>query len=169
MAPTTAKPRRSRPAGGKHLFFALDGALYGVPLLAVRQVVPLGALLPAPDAPCGVRGRQEWRGELIPAVDLSALLGIARAEGAPRRCLVIVASGRPELPLGLLADEPQEIADLGPLQVRPAALAIEPERTLAPATAHLGARVARLLDPAALVARLWPTVAPKRSARAASR
>ncbi len=169
MATTTPKPRRARPAGGKHLLFELDGALYGVPLLAVRQIVPLGALLPAPDAPCGVRGRQEWRGELVPAADLSALLGIARAEGAPRRCLVIVAAGRPELPVGLLADEPREIADLGPLQLRPAALETEPERILAPATAHLGDRVARLLDPAALVSRLRPALARKRAARAASR
>ncbi|HJW26724.1 MAG TPA: chemotaxis protein CheW [Rhodocyclaceae bacterium] len=57
------------------LVFLLDGAVYAVEAALVRTTVWLPALSPAPDAPPGIVGRFNLRGEVVPVFDLALRLG----------------------------------------------------------------------------------------------
>jgi purine-binding chemotaxis protein CheW len=74
-----------------HLRIRLGAEHYALGFEHVLEVVELGELTPVPGAPGTLIGLRNLRGELLPALDLAAVLGLA-GEGEPRR-LVIVADG----------------------------------------------------------------------------
>lgn len=78
MAPAPARAQPAGTYGGFHL-----GALQlALPIDALREVVPRGALCALPSACTGVVGGIELRGVLLPVLDLHRLLGRAGAPGA---------------------------------------------------------------------------------------
>src|SRR5918997_3595908 len=53
---------------------------YALELIDVREVVPEPLLTPLPDAPPGVLGLVNVRGDVVPVLDTAALLGLGRLE-----------------------------------------------------------------------------------------
>lgn len=121
-----ATTRRVDPHAMLLLTFRIGNDLYALEARRAVEVVPLVALQRIPEAPRGVAGLFNYRGEPVVAVDLCELiLGRPARPALSTRILVVntapAASGARQL-LGLIAERATEI-----LRCEPQALA-EPAR-----------------------------------------
>lgn len=120
------------------------GQRLGLPVDALRQVVPLPPLTPLTAGSTWLRGLAQVRGELLGVVDLAGLLGLPPR--GPCRSLAVVVPPRGPGPFGLAFE-----AVLGFREIRGDELApelIRPERPIAALTRDLVA----VLDPQRLAA-----------------
>ncbi len=77
-----------------HLVFACGAGLYGVPSELASEVVNLPTLTRVPGAPAHVLGVFALRGEVLPVIDLTRLLGSPPPEQEWKRAVVLrVAQG----------------------------------------------------------------------------
>jgi chemotaxis signal transduction protein len=81
---------------------------YAVPVGHVLEIAELGTVTPVPGTPAPVLGLRSLRGQLLPVVDLAALLGVART-AAPARLLVTEAAGQRA---GFAIDEVTEVGEM---------------------------------------------------------
>jgi purine-binding chemotaxis protein CheW len=91
-----------------HLRIRLGAEHYALDLEHVLEVVELGDVTPVPGAGATVIGLRNLRGEILPALDLSAMLGVAG--GTAQRSLVVVAEG--DRRAGLAVDEAIDLSEL---------------------------------------------------------
>lgn len=99
------------------LVFQAGGGFYALSMESVREVERLGRVTPVPGAPPFVRGLVNLRGEILPLIDLAALIGKKPARSAQR---LIVARAGPSDPLvALLVEELNGLAPLEESQVKP--------------------------------------------------
>ena len=116
---------------------------FALPPSALQEVVAGPDVTEVPAAPATVRGLFNVRGQILPLLDTGALLGLERPAGCPFAVVVRTAHG----PAGLAVTgmpEPAELAWLvGPTRAR---------GTIGAYAA--GERIAVMLDPLALMARL---------------
>jgi chemotaxis signal transduction protein len=91
-----------------HLRIRLGTEHYALDLDHVLEVVELGEVTPVPGSAATLIGIRNLRGELLPALDLSALLGVA-GESASRN-LVVVSDG--DRRAGLAVDEVIDLSQL---------------------------------------------------------
>jgi purine-binding chemotaxis protein CheW len=91
-----------------HLRIRLGAEQYALGLEHVLEVVELGEITPVPGSAGTLLGLRNLRGEILPALDLSALLGVS-GDGEPRR-LVVVADG--PLRAGLAVDDAIDFSQL---------------------------------------------------------
>ncbi len=62
----------------------------GVDISLVREVLPFRRITPVPLSPAGVVGIFDWRGRIIPVMDLSRILGYGKASSSPRNRLLVL-------------------------------------------------------------------------------
>jgi len=74
---------------GKYLTFTLADELYGLPVLAVREIIRLCPITPVANMPPHVRGVINLRGKVIPIVDLRVRFGLPVAPDHDRTCIVV--------------------------------------------------------------------------------
>ncbi len=79
-----------------------------MPVEHVLEVAELGEVAQLPGAPPAVLGVRNLRGQILPVVDLAALLGIAGG-GEPRRLVIAESGGR------LAGFAIDEVSDVGAL------------------------------------------------------
>jgi purine-binding chemotaxis protein CheW len=92
--------------------FEVAGEVYGLPVLAVEEVLRVTTITRLPYAPAPVRGITQLRGRVLPVVDLRVRLGQAPVEvGARSRIVVVTTRGRT---LGLLVDGARQVVKLPP-------------------------------------------------------
>jgi purine-binding chemotaxis protein CheW len=90
--------------------FRLDGQLFGVPVLQVREVIRCQALTPVPLAPPAVRGLMNLRGDIVPALDLRQRVGLPPRPPDAEALGLVVAQGH-EI-VSLLVDEMEDVVDV---------------------------------------------------------
>lgn len=93
------------------LLFHLGPDRYALQASHVIEVVPLVTLKSLPHAPAGVAGMFNYRGQLVPAVDLSQLtLGVPAAQCLSTRIIVVnyTGAGGTDRLLGLIAEKATE-------------------------------------------------------------
>lgn len=103
------------------IVFERGGTRYALALEALREIRPLKSFCAIPGASAVVPGVVHYRGELLSAHDLHALLSPGAAAAAPAWFLVI-EQGRERL--ALLADLVQGVAVLPSRRLSPAPLAL---------------------------------------------
>jgi purine-binding chemotaxis protein CheW len=91
-----------------HVRLRIGREAYALPVEHVLEVAELGELAQLPGSPPEILGVRNLRGQILPVVDLAALLGITR-EGAPTRMLVAEQGGRRA---GFAIDEVSDVGDL---------------------------------------------------------
>jgi chemotaxis signal transduction protein len=91
-----------------HLRIRLGTEQYALDLEHVLEVLELGDITPVPGSGATLIGLRNLRGEILPALDLSALLGVV-GESSPRS-LVVVADG--DRRAGLAVDELIDLSQL---------------------------------------------------------
>jgi purine-binding chemotaxis protein CheW len=102
-------PGRAAPPGLETVVFRLGGERYGVPLLDIVRILPIGELAPLPGARPPHAGVAPWRGGLLPLLDLRLLRRASPGIGDLTRVVVI---GDEQRPVGLLAEGVEDIATI---------------------------------------------------------
>lgn len=84
-------PDGGRPLArpGKYLTFSVASETYGVPVLAVREIIRLCPITPVAHMPPHVRGVINLRGRVIPLVDLRLRFGLPAALDDDRTCIIV--------------------------------------------------------------------------------
>jgi purine-binding chemotaxis protein CheW len=106
-------PSPAAPPPGKYLTFTLAGEIYGVPVLAVREIIRLCPITAVAGMPPHVRGVVNLRGKIIPLVDLRIRFGLPVADAHDRTCIVVAQLALPgsgSRLLGLVVDGVEEVA-----------------------------------------------------------
>jgi purine-binding chemotaxis protein CheW len=96
-----------------HVRFRVGDESFALPVTQVLEVAEVGALAPVPGAPPSVLGVRNLRGQVLPVIDLAAVLGTARAQEAETLVVTEEAGRR----AGFAIDEVTDVAELhGPVQ-----------------------------------------------------
>ncbi|MBN9061956.1 MAG: chemotaxis protein CheW [Rhizobiales bacterium] len=97
--------------------FAIGDDLYGVDIMAVREIKGWSGVTHLPNQPDHVRGVMNLRGLIVPVIDLRRRFGQGLTEATPLHIAIIVQiDGRQ---IGLLADRVIDIVPLDGLQIQP--------------------------------------------------
>jgi purine-binding chemotaxis protein CheW len=100
--PVPANSQGQVTAGQGYVVFALGETLLGVELGRLLRIVRLAPITRVPRAPLFVMGVFNYRGQIVPAVDLRKRLGLPAAEyGAKARILIVELGARTA---GLMVD-----------------------------------------------------------------
>jgi purine-binding chemotaxis protein CheW len=87
----------------QYLTFMLQGELFALGILAVKEIIEYGSLTVVPMMPRCIRGVINLRGAVVPVLDLCARFGRPSSPITKKTCIVIV-----EVP-GQADEEPQDI------------------------------------------------------------
>lgn len=100
--------------------FYLDGQRYALPIDAVQEIQQIVAFSEVPGGGSGVVGMVNLRGQVIPAVDLRKIVGLASAEYTLETPMIICRV-QDDL-VALIVDEVQDVLELAAesLQAPPA-------------------------------------------------
>lgn len=125
----TSPPDRTDPVAdqatarpGKYLVFSLAGESYGVPVLAVREIIRLCPITPVAGMPPHVRGVINLRGRVIPLIDLRLRFGLPAAADHDRTCIIVAqvaAAGGGTRPYAAVVDGVEEVAGIAAGDVVP--------------------------------------------------
>lgn len=108
---TASAPRSSN----RYLTFVLDGGVYAVEILAVREIIAMHAITPLPRLPDFVRGVINLRGRIIPVIDLRLRMELHAAEETRANCIVVFdieLSDGQKANIGCVVDSVREVADI---------------------------------------------------------
>ena len=123
------------------LSFRLGDQLYGLDVSVVYEVSRMVTITELPDSPPEVLGVVNYRGHIIPVIDLRIRFGLPAPEGNLHLPIIIAWNARHAL--GLVVDEVREV------------MSLEPKTLMSPddfgQAAHYIAAVARLDDGLLLV------------------
>ncbi|MEM6797383.1 MAG: chemotaxis protein CheW [Acidobacteriota bacterium] len=97
--------------------FALAGETFAMPVHPVRQVFRVSTITRVPHAPRPIRGVTNYRGRVLPLIDLRLRVGLEETE-LQRSSRVISVSSRGRL-IGLLVDAVHQVVHLDVLRVQP--------------------------------------------------
>ena len=76
---------------GMHVRVHAGGEQYAIPIGEALEVADMGDVVAVPGAPGSVIGIRNLRGQVLPVIDLAALLGLEAT--APRGRIVVAAEG----------------------------------------------------------------------------
>jgi purine-binding chemotaxis protein CheW len=162
-------PHRQRHDPSKNLVgFVVGDVEYAVAIARVKEITNPLAIVPLPHPPRSVAGVADFRGQVIPVVDLRARFGLAAAPATRKtKWIVVDVSGRL---VALVADAVTEVFGTGGAELRPAPSlgGGDDLRGLAGVTSH-GAglvfvldtsRLRELTDPLAASGKIGPGAPP---------
>ena len=136
-------------SGDAYVLCDVAGTAYAIDTREVEQLEMVGALTAVPNAPPFVDGVTSSRGKVIPVVNLRARFGFPRiAADARARIVVTRMDGRI---VGLLVDSAREFARIPADAVQRAPDALDAAAPYLRGVAHLGERLALVLDIASLL------------------
>lgn len=95
---------------GKYLTFFLGDEEYGVPILAVQEIIGVLAITAIPGTAEWVRGVINLRGKIISVIDLRMKIGMSPVVMDSRTCIVVVQAHGAEM--GVIVDQVSEVVDL---------------------------------------------------------
>jgi purine-binding chemotaxis protein CheW len=136
-------------AGG--ILLRLGSSRYTVAMTEVAEVIALPRITRIPGSPAFLRGVANWRGRMLPVLDLRPLLGAANLPLASSARLVVVQEG--VVTAGIVAEAVPGVYDLslGDAAPPPATLGAEAARLVSGQVADARGPVA-VLDVAAVLA-----------------
>jgi len=106
----------------QYLTFRVLGERYAVDILTIKEIIEVTEMTRVPMALAAIRGVMNLRGNVAPVVDLAQRLHATPTE-LDRRSVILVVQleidGEREV-MGMLAEEVDEIVQIGPDQLQPA-------------------------------------------------
>ena len=98
----------------QYLSFRIAGTDYGLPILAVKEILEFEETTRVPGTPPSIRGIINVRGQVVPVVDLAVRFGECGTVPSKQTCILVVEAGFGAEPLtvGVLADAVNEVLDL---------------------------------------------------------
>lgn len=104
-------------AGAVLLVFRIEGREYALPVGEVVEVLRMVAATPLPEAPPWVAGVINFRGQVLPLIDLRSRLGTLRREPELSDAIIVVRADK--VVTGLVVDEVVEVLPVQPGAVEP--------------------------------------------------
>lgn len=92
-----------------HVRFRLGDESLALPVTQVLEVAELGTIAPVPGAPPAVLGVRNLRGQVLPVIDVAALIGTRR--GTVRAAKLVIAEGAGRR-AGLAIDRVTDVSEL---------------------------------------------------------
>ena len=132
--------------GGRELIaFRIGDQEFTVNIMSVREIRGWTPATPMPHTPAYMKGVINLRGAVLPIVDLSARLGMRRAEPSPRH-VIIVAQVRDRI-VGLLVDAVSDILTVTDDNIQPTPeIASDLERSFARGILAIEGRMICLIE-----------------------
>ena len=98
----------------QYLSFMIAGTDYGLPILAVKEILQHEEPTRVPGTPASIRGVINVRGQVVPVIDLAVKFGGEETVPSKRTCILVVEAqaGKDRLVVGVLADAVNEVLDL---------------------------------------------------------
>src|SRR5512145_11305 len=108
-------------SAAQYLSFTIAGTDYGLPILAVKEILQHEEPTRVPGAPASIRGVINVRGSVVPVLDLAVKFGKGETVATKRTCILAVETkvGAEQLTLGVLADAVNEVLDLPAEAIEP--------------------------------------------------
>jgi purine-binding chemotaxis protein CheW len=105
----------------QYLSFTVAGTDYGLPILAVKEILQHDEPTAVPGTPPSIRGVLNVRGQVVPVVDLAVKFGKGRTVPTKRTCILVVEArvNTDRAVVGMLADSVNEVLDLPASEVEP--------------------------------------------------
>lgn len=129
------------------LVFEAGNNRYGIEASEIIEVVPVVSFKRIPHAPAYVAGLFNYRGSVVPVIDLQALLGETPARRLLSTRVMVVrfsSAHGPERQLGLLAERITETRRCRPEELQPAGVKPEEAKYLGPVLAESGSFVQKV-------------------------
>ncbi len=107
---------------GQYLTFMLNGEMFAMGILAIKEIIEYGNLTTVPMMPAFVRGVINVRGSVVPVVDLAARFGRRNSDITRRSCIIIIevntAQGE-EQDIGVLVDAVSAVMEIPKTEIEP--------------------------------------------------
>ncbi len=150
MVQKRASKHRHRHDPSKSLVgFIVGDVHYAVPIARAREIANALDIVPLPHAPPEVVGVADYRGEVVPVIDLRVRFGLPTADRTRKsKWIVVDVAGRPA---ALIVDAVTDVFGTGGTELRPTPMlgGGDDLRGISGVTNHGGAMVF-VLDPARL-------------------
>jgi len=123
--PTALAAKNAAPAPAEqeqYLTFTVGKELFGLGILAVKEIIEYQGLTVVPMMPVSIRGVINLRGAVVPVMDLSVRLGKPPADVSKRTCIVIVETeldGEAQV-VGALVDAVNQVLEIPASEIEPA-------------------------------------------------
>ena len=106
---------------GKYLIFNLDSQQFGIDILKIREIIKMVPVRGIPHAPKYVRGIINFRGRVIPVVDLRRVLGMDHVEEDAQSRLIIVEAVTSQglMQMGAVVDAVSHVMDIKTTDIEP--------------------------------------------------
>jgi purine-binding chemotaxis protein CheW len=165
MVEKRASRHRHRHDPSKSLVGCIVGDVhYAVPIARVKEIANALEIVPLPHAPREIVGVADYRGEVVPVIDLRTRFGLPLADRTRKsKWIVVDVAGRPA---ALVVDAVTDVFGTGGTELRPTPLlgAGDDLRGIAGVTNHGGvlvfvldtSRLRDLTEPLAAQGRLGP-------------
>lgn len=125
-----SKPREGLATGTngaeqqQYLTFSLQDEMFGIGILAIREIIEYGSLTVVPLVPPFIRGVINLRGAVVPVIDLAVRFARPAAEVTRRTCIVIVEISSTDMrapqQMGLVVDTVSEVLEIPAADIEPA-------------------------------------------------
>lgn len=124
MPAARVEPQRTTESSRQYLIFTLNGDIYAVDIMCIREIIEYGQVTEVPMMPDTIRGVINLRGAVVPLIDLSARFGRGRSAAGRRSCSVILEvagqDDRAAQTLGVVVDAVNEVLEIPAAEIEPA-------------------------------------------------
>ncbi|MGS0756565.1 chemotaxis protein CheW [Roseateles sp. GG27B] len=105
----------------QYLTFLVGTEVFGIGILAVKEIIEYRGMTEVPLTPACVRGVINLRGAVVPVVDLQARFGRASSAVSKRSCIVIVEvqTDDSRAVIGVLVDAVNAVLDIAAAEIEP--------------------------------------------------
>lgn len=105
---------KEEPVVQQFLTFDLQGEMFGINILPIKEIIEYGKITAVPMVPAYVRGVINLRGNVVPVIDLPVRFGWQSSEVNKRTCIVIVEveHGDEAMDIGVVIDSVSEVLDI---------------------------------------------------------
>lgn len=130
---------------GRFLTFYINGALYGIELSHVIEIIQVQSFTHIPNVPPYVKGVINLRGKIVPAIDVRLKFNLPEIEYNDKTCIIVVTIN--DMQVGLIVDSVSEVATINPdrVSVPPEFGSRDTNKYLA-GIAEVGKRVILIID-----------------------
>ena len=101
------------------LTFTLGDEQYGVDILKVKEIRGWEALRELHDAPAYVSGVLDFRGSIIPILDLRIRFGINEYEYTPTTVIIVLSCAEDENMMGVVVDAVSDVLSVKQSEIKP--------------------------------------------------
>ncbi len=127
------------------VIFGLEKEFYGIDIQKVREIGPYVKATQIPDTPEFVEGIINFRGDIIPIINMRVLFMIDKSENSKEARIIIVNEGDKQL--GIVVDEASEVWHISSEDIESASeITADKSRSLVYGVGKVRDRIVMLID-----------------------